>query len=523
MSNNTSDTSRRRSLPSKVGRVVQRSSIATQRSQPSASPPSTNNGVSANTNGSKPRKCYVLGTMRHCGSIYEEMARQLMATGRWTRLQVRQRASTKQLYVDNGSGIETDLIHTEMHLLLGEKLPVERLLSYRRALCTRSQKLQERRGSSTSVASSGTGARRTTYQPQGPSVRIPMGDGSDGEDRVVDFIENTRCITLKTSMVDTLLRHHRNSWETLGTYLPMSFQLVPRKQTTRDDRESFLAEARRTRKESAGVAGAEAPLWIAKSSSGCHGDNMEIFAGTLEGANALLAFVDKQKQPYPWVAQQYISRPLLYHKRKFDIRCWILVLRYPFQVYVHNDLVMRTSSVPYDTSTATTNEGEDRLAHITNHCVQSTGQDYSKFEEGNELWREHLDGLIRYKARKLTERRHKLGLATDLPGFPTMRNTITPQINKIVVDTMQAMQPELPEEPHPPPTYSFQVFGYDFLIDDSLNVWLLEINGAPGGAERLLPSIMRDTIELAVEPHFPGSFVRTASDSPNAYTRVYPE
>ncbi|EPY39442.1 tubulin---tyrosine ligase [Angomonas deanei] len=481
--------------------------------------------------------------MSRCGSIFEEMLRQLLATGRWREVRVRQRPIVKVLFVPE---LQRDLSDVTVHLMLGDKTPMENLIAQRRLLVSR----QKARSSIT------PGTPSTARLGLTRALRLPMG-GEGGEVRVVDFIEGTRCITLKSKMVSTLLRHHQGSWEKLGQYLPLTFR-IDLSGGPKDERDLLLEAA--TNKKL--WQGGKPPLWIAKSSSGSHGDNIEIFKGDRAGVNQLLKYVESKKGNI-WVAQQYIDRPLLYHKRKFDIRCFALLLRDSYEVYVHQDIIMRTSSVPYSRDTATSKGGEGRLAHITNHCVQSEGASYSMYEEGNELWREHLDGLVRYKGnRMLKNGTHRLDKNRRLvpcgntivstsaargtvrsspvsspspPRYPqhsddgatargadvTVHNHIMPQIHYIVKETICAARPHLPVEPCvPSPTQCFQVFGYDFLIDEDLKVWLLEINGAPGGADRIVPRIMKDTIELCVSPFFPLS--KEVKSEPSGYVKVYP-
>ncbi|KPA84911.1 tubulin-tyrosine ligase-like protein [Leptomonas pyrrhocoris] len=505
------------------------------------------------------RRCkYVVATMKHCGSIYEEMTKQLLATGRWSHINVRQRSITKALVV---SETQCDLVDTNVHLLLGEKMPCERVISTRREAAKRFQSRLNDLGN----------GRRSGYGPRqygSLGIRMPMGNGDDGEPRLVDFVENTRSITLKSAMVTNLLKHHYYDWGALGEYLPMSFKLLPR-QATRDDRHALLATAKRDFVHTRGGE-KKSCMWITKSSAGCHGDNIEIFCGDQVGLTKLLRFVDSQRGGQPWIAQQYIDRPLLYHKRKFDIRCWALLLRDRYEIYVYDELVMRTSSVPYNRDTATSRTANGRLAHITNHCVQETGAAYSLYEDGNELWREHLDGLVRYKG---TFKSEKLKQTKCLPGrsprsqepnasealysttssietrispYPirevkrgegsrspaptsardasspiTLDNHVMPQIHAIVKDTLFAAKAHVPDEPVVPPTHTFQVFGYDFLIDEDLKVWLLEINGAPGGPDRLKSAMMKDTIEIAVAPFFPGT-MNLKTKRHNGYVRIHP-
>lgn len=512
------------------------------------------------------RRRYVVGTMPHCGSIYEELARQLVETGRWTHVSVRQRAVTKQLYVMES---QCDLTNTNMHVLLGEKMPCERVIAARRNMGKRFKPLAGQTSNKEGIQKGNI----PTLRLASFGIRMPMGNGEDGEPRLVDFVENTRCITLKSTMVATLLKYHHYDWNSLGSYLPMSFKLLPR-QPLKDERQQLLDSHRCTSK---GSRIAEPPLWIVKSSSGCHGDNIEIFEGDRQGLMKLLRFIDSQSESQPWIAQQYIDRPLLYHKRKFDLRFWVLLLRNNYEIFVHEELVMRTSSIIYTRESATSKCENGRLAHITNHCVQASGEAYSLYEEGNELWREHLDGLIRYKGSLKAERmpdkvkrdRHLHGWSqhptevslsseashlastssgklkdslypiresrsgndasaphstgtTDLSPEITLNNTIIPQVHFIVRDTLLAARPHIPTEPLVPPTGTFQVLGYDFLIDENMKVWLLEINGAPGAAEKLTPILMRDTIEYAIAPHFPGT-IPPKPKRRNGYVRVYGE
>ncbi|KPI90129.1 tubulin-tyrosine ligase-like protein [Leptomonas seymouri] len=504
------------------------------------------------------RRRYVVATMKRCGSIYEEMTKQLLATGRWSHVNVEQRSITRALIV---SETQRDLADINVHLLLGEKVSCERVISIRREIAKRFQ-------SRLSNLSSG---KRFGYGPKqcgSLGIRMPMGNGDDGEFRLIDFVENTRSITLKSSMVTNLLKHHHYDWETLGEYLPMSFKLLPG-QPTRDDRQELLATAKRNATHTGG-SGKKSCLWIVKSSAGCHGDNIEIFRDDPAGLAKLLHFVDTQRGSHPWIAQQYIDRPLLYHKRKFDIRCWALLLRDKYEIYVYEELVMRTSSVPYNRETAASRTVNGRLAHITNHCVQETGAAYSLYEEGNELWREHLDGLVRYKGAikieklqqekflpgrsprpqepRVSEAQHSTTSSNGVRESPypihrvkcgegskspaptsargasspiTLDNYIMPQIHAIIKDTLLAAKPHVPDEPAVPPTYTFQILGYDFLIDEDLKVWLLEINGAPGGPDRLKPAMVKDTIALAVAPFFPGTMNPTAKRY-NGYVRIHP-
>jgi len=77
--------------------------------------------------------------------------------------------------------------------------------------------------------------------------------------------------------------------------------------------------------------------------------------------------------------QKYIEAPLLFHKRKFDIRIWALI-GYDGKFYLFKEAYVRTSSEEYDLS----GDKLDQIyVHLTNNAVQKYSKNYGKFEEGN--------------------------------------------------------------------------------------------------------------------------------------------
>ena len=49
----------------------------------------------------------------------------------------------------------------------------------------------------------------------------------------------------------------------------------------------------------------------------------------------------------------------------------------------------------------------------------------------------------------------------------------------------------------------FHLFGYDFLVDANLRIWLCEINASPAVADHLLPAFVDALVATAIDPVFP--------------------
>jgi hypothetical protein len=124
-------------------------------------------------------------------------------------------------------------------------------------------------------------------------------------------------------------------------------------------------------------------LWIVKpgenSNRGCGIDVVE----SLEEIRDII----KNKSIRPngkersHIVQRYLM-PFLYNRRKFDIRCYMLVtcLRGNLRCYWYEEGYIRTASKEF-----TTKNLKNRMIHLTNDAVQKHSDQYGKYESGNKL------------------------------------------------------------------------------------------------------------------------------------------
>lgn len=86
--------------------------------------------------------------------------------------------------------------------------------------------------------------------------------------------------------------------------------------------------------------------------------------------------ISKNQEKRTFILQSYLHRPLLYHRRKFDIRAYMLISGTNGRIkgYWYQEGYVRTSSSYFDIS-----ELDDPMIHLTNDAVQKNGESYGKF------------------------------------------------------------------------------------------------------------------------------------------------
>jgi hypothetical protein len=191
-----------------------------------------------------------------------------------------------------------------------------------------------------------------------------------------------------------------------------------------------------------------------------------------------------------WIVQEYMERPLLISGRKFDIRCYVVLTlsaKTGLKAYFYDRAYIRTSCKRYNLSKL-----EDRETHLTNDAVQKHSKNYGKFEQGNKL------SLDEWQA----------SITADYPGAPAtvVRDHIFPTIKELTRYSVLAAKESLCKS-----TFgkSFELLGYDYMINDQFQPSLIEINSNPSLEMQsgpllmeLMPKLVNDTIAVAVDPFF---------------------
>jgi len=287
---------------------------------------------------------------------------------------------------------------------------------------------------------------------------------------------------------------------------PMSFVFHPSKGDDNPIEPLRLAHVARASAGGAGGGSADPNLWILKPSEGAKGEGIFI-EGELSAIEAHLAAQNERASEgeavSSWVVQRYVHNPLTLAAggRKFDMRCWVLVdATYGIHLYRHG--VLRVASAAYDVATT-----GDRFAHLTNHCIATEHAEYGKYEATNELFYGPFDAELSRRFPELSAK------ATGMPLFGTaasadadagavggsvLESVVLPQIKRHVVQSLLAARERL--EGDGEYYRQFQLYGYDFLLDDELRVWLCEINASPAVAAELLPGLVDALVRTAIDP-----------------------
>ena len=188
------------------------------------------------------------------------------------------------------------------------------------------------------------------------------------------------------------------------------------------------------------------------------------------------------------IVQKYIEKPLCYYGRKCDMRIWVL-LTHQMKVFVYKEGHLKTCSEKFDI-----NNNKDAFIHITNYSFQKHCLNFQKFELGNEVpfhdFQKYLDK--EYKDKKINVKEH-----------------IMNQVKHIIEITMRSVKEKINPNKR---NFCFEIFGYDFMMDVNLNVFLLEINTNPGleisspWIKAIVPRMVDDALRLTIDEVFPTKY-----------------
>ena len=201
------------------------------------------------------------------------------------------------------------------------------------------------------------------------------------------------------------------------------------------------------------------------------------------------------------IIQKYLDNPLLYKKRKFDIRCFVL-LDSNLNLFYCREGHLKGSSELYNVKNA------NKFIHITNYSFQKKSSKFQKYEEGNE---------ISYNDFKLFLKEEKI----PLEKFDLMIE----QIKFLIKVSFKSVSKKLYKTNN---VLCFELFGYDFIIDNDFKPWILEINNNPGLCisssviKKIVPRMIDDAFRLTIDKVFETKYSEECIDINGKYKSRFP-
>lgn len=194
------------------------------------------------------------------------------------------------------------------------------------------------------------------------------------------------------------------------------------------------------------------------------------------------------------IIQQYISDPYLIDGFKWDMRTYVTVTSFnPLEAFIYKDGFARFTTVPFSTDVE---DLDNKLVHLTNSSIQRHNEEsmmQGDFTKAEDVVRQQdaMLGGTKISFVTLQQRLKARGVDWAL---------VWSRMIEVVLKSLCMAEDHIPHQVN-----SFELFGYDLLLDSKQRVWLIEVNSSPSmGQEHLLDEqvklpLINDTIDL-VDP-----------------------
>ena len=202
------------------------------------------------------------------------------------------------------------------------------------------------------------------------------------------------------------------------------------------------------------------------------------------------------------IVQKYIENPLIIKKRKFDIRQWVLVTSLnPLVIWMWKEPYLRFGAEDY-----IMDDLNNIYSHLTNNSIAKHSEQFKneKNFEGD-MW-----------------------TCQDFANFigENEWKDIHEKIKNAIICSFYAVHHEIRQRGN-----SHELFGYDFMIDEDKNVYLIEVNASPALdystkiTKEAVQIMVKDLITLIIDYNNARDFKvdKNGEGHPNKFIQIFNE
>ena len=213
-------------------------------------------------------------------------------------------------------------------------------------------------------------------------------------------------------------------------------------------------------------------IWIVKPSGLSRGRGISC----IDQLNDILSNIKSHNQT---VIQKYIENPMVIKGRKFDMRQWVLVTNFnPLTVYMFDTPYVRFGAEEFHLD-----DFKNIFSQLTGNSIAKHSQKFENSEIEGDMW-------------EIAQFREYLQKREGKDVWPEIQQ----KIKKIVIYALHCAKHKIMKRKN-----AFEILGFDIMIDDALNVYLIEINLSPDWTystkvtEKLIKIASEDIIKIVID------------------------
>jgi hypothetical protein len=178
-----------------------------------------------------------------------------------------------------------------------------------------------------------------------------------------------------------------------------------------------------------------------------------------------------------WIVQKYMEDSLIIANRKFDLRQWVLVVDWnPLTIYFYDECYCRFSVEEYTIS----DEGMDNsFVHLVNNSIGKNSENFDRVvvaENGDTIegymW--SYESFCRYLHFRNTPRAASATAGAGAESGSDVVAKIRKRMKDIAIWALMSGSDHIEHRKN-----SWELYGFDYMIDDEFVPWLIEINSSP--------------------------------------------
>jgi hypothetical protein len=249
----------------------------------------------------------------------------------------------------------------------------------------------------------------------------------------------------------------------------------------------------------------EYPIWIYKPSNGSCGSGILVFR----------EFEEIPEGNASAVVSKYVMNPLLIDRLKFDIRIYVLITSFtPLRIYLFDDGLVRFATEPFDMDLKYLN---CLNMHLSNFSLNKKSENFSVDKEdcikGCQGSKWSFKGLLDF----LEKSYQRNGISGE-----NVRAKVLAKIKDLVIRTIFSSEHEISSKVGYTNSF-FELYGFDILLDDDLNAWLMEVNIYPSLSSSskldkvIKTTLVTDMLNLACVPVYTSEKIRNIAEEKQLY------